>query len=144
MSRIRFHDRNTGKWCTARELTSPETLEKFSHMELSSTLFVHEAGDENSLQLIELRYSPGASVDLHAHGEDGLYYILGGEMQVGSRLLKAGSSMFVARDTLYSLKAGADGIHFLLFRPRADLSYVSKEEYETLRKERAAESKTPS
>src|SRR5688572_13131555 len=116
MARVRFHDGSCGTWQTFAQLTPPHLIDRFSGPELSSTIFVHELGDEDTPQLTEVRYLPNVAIDLHAHDEDEIFFILGGEMRMGSRLLTPGCSAFVKRDTLYSLTAGDEGAHFLVFR----------------------------
>ena len=129
MPKVRFHNSEEKNWQTVRSLAVPETLDRFSEKELSSTLYIHEEGTSNSLQLIEVKYLPGVLIDRHAHNESGIYYVLSGELMVGSRAMGPGSSVFISSQTLYGLKAGPQGAHFLAFRPRADLSYIHEDEY---------------
>jgi hypothetical protein len=48
-------------------------------------------------------------------------------MKVGAHTLCARSSVLPAR-TLYSFTAGDEGLQFLNFRPRRDMTYITKDE----------------
>ena len=89
----------------------------------------HHRGSDGEPQLFEVRIDPGVEVQSHAHGEDEIIAVVEGELQVGARTCRAGSSIFVAGDTLYGFRAGPEGVRFLNFRPRADTRYVSKAGY---------------
>jgi redox-sensitive bicupin YhaK (pirin superfamily) len=90
---------------------------------------MHHLGTVDEPQLFELRVPPNTELAPHAHGQDEIIYIAEGEIHVGRRVLKAGSSVFVAKQTLYSLKAGPEGARFLNFRPRIDGQYITKTEF---------------
>ena len=129
MARVRFHDSNTERWHEFAELTPADKLDHFSPAELNSRIFVHEMGDDETLQLTEVRYLPNVDIARHAHDADEIFYLVAGELRIGERLLVPGVSVFIARDTLYSLRAGPEGAHFLVFRPTGDLSYVPEKEW---------------
>jgi quercetin dioxygenase-like cupin family protein len=114
-------------------LASPEILEKMDEGELSCANFMHHLGDVDSPQLFELKVPPNTELAPHAHGQDEIIYITEGEIHVGRRVLKAGSSVFVGKHTLYSLKAGPEGARFLNFRPRMDGQYITKAEFLEMR-----------
>ena len=44
-------------------------------------------------------------------------------------LPSAGSSVFIAAHTLYSFRAGPDGVRFLNFRPVGGARYIFKDEF---------------
>jgi len=90
-------------------------------------------GDEQTLQLTEVQYPPNVSIDLHAHNVDEIFYLLAGALRIGERSLAIGGSVYIARDTLYSLKSGPDGARFLVFRPVGDTSYVPEAEWKARR-----------
>lgn len=52
----------------------------------------------------------------HSHNVDCLYYIVSGQIQMGSEVLKAGDGFFVPADSLYSYQAGPDGVEVVEFR----------------------------
>ena len=127
MARIRFHDSNGGRWNRFDELIPAESLGEFAGPELSSTIFIHERGDAQTMQLAEVRYLPRISIKAHAHDVDEIHYVIEGELQIGSRAVRPGGSVFIARDTLYTLKTGEHGARFLTFRAVGDLSYVTEQ-----------------
>lgn len=138
MARVRFHDSNKGRWNSFAELTPDDLHSHFSTEELGSQIFVHEMGDEQTLQLSEVRYPPHVSIELHAHDVDEIFYLVQGELQIGTRTMAPGASVFIAGNTLYSLKSGPDGAHFLVFRPVGDMSYVPEAEWRARGKSVAA------
>ncbi|MGE3747400.1 MAG: hypothetical protein AB7G25_17080, partial [Sphingomonadaceae bacterium] len=87
MARVRFHDGKVEHWHKFSELAPEETHSHFSTAELSSEIFVHEMGDEQTLQLTEVQYPPNVSIDLHAHDVDEIFYLLAGALRIGERSL---------------------------------------------------------
>ncbi len=96
-------------------------------------------GSTEDLQLFEARIAPDALVEQHAHFEDEIVYVLSGELVLGSRRLGPGCSVYVGGETLYSFRAGPDGLHFLNFRARADRSFIDKDAFMKLRERRRSE-----
>jgi quercetin dioxygenase-like cupin family protein len=103
---------------------------------------LHHPGSETDLQMFEVRVPPGHVVESHAHDEDEIVYVLEGEMILGARVLKAGSSAMIPGKTLYGFSAGADGLVFLNFRARRDVTFHTKEQFMTQRKAAGAASTT--
>jgi hypothetical protein len=64
----------------------------------------------------------------HAHLVDEIIYVVAGQLMIGSRVLEPGSSVFIAGRTLYTFRAGPEGVHFVNFRPCAGGNYLSKDE----------------
>lgn len=122
-AKVRIHDARDSKWRSAREAATPEVLALLSEGELSSEIYVHERGTEDSPRLSEVRFPPHAAVEVHSHDEDEIIYIVKGELRLGQRPLGPGSSLFVSGGTFYSFSAGPAGVQFLNFRPRKDGSY---------------------
>jgi quercetin dioxygenase-like cupin family protein len=91
------------------------------------TRFFH-AGNATELQMFEVTYEPRAVVEPHAHDESEIIYVLEGEMHFGARVLTPESSVYIPRRTLYSFRAGPDGLRFIEFRARQDLSYIAKQD----------------
>jgi len=105
----------------------PELAETLEPDEANTLVHIHAEGSEKLLQLFEVKLPARAKQRVHAHHHDEIIYVVGGEMRVGNRTLKPGSSMFIAGETFYSFEAGPDGLHFLNFRPCKDISYILPE-----------------
>lgn len=134
---IRIHEDSSTEWIVIRDVN--RNPEDHPDKYLDSSYRVHEQGSEESLQLLEGNYLPDTVVDVHAHLHDEIVYVVAGEMVVGNKALKPGSSIFVAANTLYSFKAGPNGLRFLNFRAVEDRSYIRKEDF--LAERRAAKAK---
>ncbi len=91
--------------------------------ELTSEYKVREGGSGGMPQLVELRYQPGAEIQVHSHDEDEIMYILEGSMRINNRTVGPGGCLYIAGGTFYGFHAGADGLHILNFRPRADTTF---------------------
>jgi quercetin dioxygenase-like cupin family protein len=89
----------------------------------------HLQGDDDAPQLFEVRFPPNAAVAPHAHAEDEVLHVLEGELRFGKQAYPAGSTVSVPGNTLYAFTAGPDGARFLNFRPRADYTNFTKEEF---------------
>jgi hypothetical protein len=96
--------------------------------ELAGTSREHHLGSETEPELFEVRSPPNTVVHPHAHLVDEIIYVIAGELIVGSRTLGPGSSVFIAGRTLYTFRAGPDGVHFVNFRPCSGGGYLSKDE----------------
>jgi quercetin dioxygenase-like cupin family protein len=126
MSKIAIHESRHAQWRRGRELAPPEDLARIPDPELDSLVNVHRMGDEASPQLLEIRMEPNTRIGVHSHDEDEIIYIVEGELRVGDKALDPGSSLFVAGGAFYSFTAGPEGVRFLNFRPRRDLTYNVK------------------
>ncbi len=129
MSRVRVHRPAALKRIRIRDLVSDEDQQLYSDAEMESTIRYHEPGGGEALQLLEIDYRPGADIVLHAHVEDEIIFVLAGTLHIGFQVVEAGSSVFVAGDTLYGFRAGPDGLRILNFRPRQDNSFITKDVY---------------
>jgi quercetin dioxygenase-like cupin family protein len=96
---------------------------------LDSETWVHYPGDAHEPTLYEVQFVPGTEIPPHVHDRDEIIYIVDGEMQLGSRTLGAGSSIFIAANTLYSFRAGQAGLRFLNFRTTGDARTIPKAEF---------------
>ena len=76
MSRIRLHERESLNWVCVADVAAPHLLPRLGEAELASHLAFHEPGDEETLQLFEVAYEPHATIEVHAHHEDEIIYIL--------------------------------------------------------------------
>jgi quercetin dioxygenase-like cupin family protein len=87
-------------------------------------LLFREPGDQGmSLSYVWLK--SGFIHPRHSHNTDCLYYVLGGELRLGSRTLKKGDGLFVPADAAYTYEAGPGGVEVLEFRnaTRFDLAF---------------------
>jgi quercetin dioxygenase-like cupin family protein len=128
---IRFADSNDLVWMKSTdepEAASREVFGKLTDQERSFLSAIHHLGSERDLQLFEVQVQPGAGTAVHAHAESEIIYVVAGEIKMGGRTVKAGSSVFIEAGTLYSFTAGPEGLRFLNFRPRRDDSYIPKDE----------------
>lgn len=84
------------------------------HGQIMRTLFA--APGEQGFSLTYAWFKSGFIVPRHSHNADCLYYVLGGEMRLGSQTLHRGDGVMVPSDTPYSFEAGPDGVEILEFR----------------------------
>lgn len=55
----------------------------------------------------------------HSHDSDCLYYVIGGELHMGSHVLRKGDGFFIPAGHAYGYQAGAEGVEVLEFRNAA-------------------------
>jgi mannose-6-phosphate isomerase-like protein (cupin superfamily) len=108
---------------TRDERLTEDMREKLDEGERGTEYRMREPGTDHSPQLVEIRYQPNSEIKLHSHDEDEIMYIVSGSMQLGSRTVGAGSSLFIAGGTFYGFRVGPEGLQILNFRPRADPSF---------------------
>ena len=125
MSRVHIQAEEGFDWLLSRETLPPDMTGNYSEGELNASYRIRDMGDDHRPQLVELRYEPEAVVQVHAHDEDEIIYILGGEMHIGGRWLGAGTSVSIAGGTFYGFTAGPEGLQFLNFRPRKDVTFYT-------------------
>ncbi|MFT3966151.1 MAG: hypothetical protein QM690_09740 [Sphingobium sp.] len=53
----------------------------------------------------------------HAHPEDEIIFITGGQVRLGRRLYGPGTALAIAAHTLYGFSPGPEGVSFVTFRP---------------------------
>lgn len=65
----------------------------------------------------------------HRHNADCLYYIISGDLSLGTKVLSAGDGFLVPADTVYSYVPGDNGVEVLEFRTAAsfDIRFRSSE-----------------
>ena len=124
MAKIKVSDVDEANWIRSVDMAPPEMVDTLEPDEANTLINIHAEGSDDVLQLFEVKLPAGAKQRVHAHDTDEIIYVVGGAMRVGNRLLKPGSSLFVAGKTMYSFEAGPEGLQFLNFRPRKDLSYI--------------------
>jgi hypothetical protein len=122
MGKIRIHQEADCKLMTAKDfliekLGANADLGRFSDEALSTKMRIFEEGSDSSPRLFESQVLPNTTAAVHTHEEDKIMYILEGEMQLGNRSLKRGSTIFIEAKTPYGFKTGPEGVKFLNFRP---------------------------
>ena len=80
-----------------------------------SLLLFKEPG-EQGMSLVYLWLKSGYVLPPHSHNGDCLYYVVGGELHIGAKILRKGDGMFIPADAAYSYKAGDEGVEVLEFR----------------------------
>lgn len=78
-------------------------------------LLFSEAG-ETGLSLVYVWFKSHYVLPPHSHDCDCLYYVLDGELRIGSRVLHQGDGLFVPAEHIYSYEAGPQGVEVLEFR----------------------------
>jgi hypothetical protein len=122
------------KWEFTRETGPDDVKANFEHIwkqydeDRGDESCIHQWGTDTLPQLFEVKLAPNYHALPHAHEQNEVMFILGGEMRVGNDVLKPGSSLMVPAGVLYSFIAGGEGVHFLNFRPRRDVSFITVED----------------
>lgn len=73
-------------------------------------------------------FKSGFPLPLHSHNADCLYYIIAGELKLGTELLGTGDGFFVGQDVPYSYVPGDRGVEVLEFRTsdQFDIRFLGK------------------
>lgn len=74
-----------------------------------------EPGEEG-LSLGYAWFKSGYVLPRHSHNADCVYYVLGGELVMGSQTLRKGDGVFIPADAGYTYEAGPNGVEVLEFR----------------------------
>jgi quercetin dioxygenase-like cupin family protein len=72
--------------------------------------------DEAGFSLALVWFKSGFVLPRHSHNTECLYYILAGELRLGSQILRKGDGFFLPADHAYSYEAGPEGVEVLEFR----------------------------
>lgn len=96
---------------------------KLAEGELDAQSRMHHLGADDRLQLFEVRAPAGARFNPHSHDEDEIILVVEGELHAGSHVVRPGESMYVTGGTVYSFRAGPEGLRFFNFRPRMDVTF---------------------
>ncbi len=88
-----------------------------------SRMLFSEAGDEG-MSLVHVWFKSGYVLPFHSHSSDCLYYVLAGELRIGSRVLRQGEGFFIPADQGYGYEAGPDGVEVLEFRNATKFNLV--------------------
>ncbi len=134
MAKVSVFTADSGEWLTGSNAESEGLKAVPDRKEiLGGMRRIRYEGSDTELQLFEAKIGPDQEVESHAHVEDEIVYVVGGSMRLGARVLEPGASVYIPGMTLYSFRAGPDGLHYLNFRPRRDETHYSKEQFMTLR-----------
>jgi quercetin dioxygenase-like cupin family protein len=74
-----------------------------------------EPGDQG-LSLVYVWFKSGYILPRHSHNVDCLYYVLGGELHMGTQVLRKGDGIFIPANAAYTYEAGPNGVEVLEFR----------------------------
>jgi len=135
MAKIKVSDVDEANWIRSVDMAPPEMVDTLEPDEANTLINIHAEGSDDVLQLFEVKLPAGAKQRVHAHDTDEIIYVVSGAMQLGNRTLGPGSSVYVAKDTLYGFAAGEAGLRILVFRSDGRVKYCSKDDYLRLRAE---------
>jgi mannose-6-phosphate isomerase-like protein (cupin superfamily) len=72
--------------------------------------------DTNGFSMVHAWFGENFPLPRHTHSGDCLYYVLKGELRMGSKTVKAGSGFFVPSGRPYTYRAGPGGVEVIEFR----------------------------
>lgn len=75
-----------------------------------------EHPDDGGMSLVRTWFAPNFVLPRHSHSADCLYYVVAGEVRLGSRTLSVGDGFHVGADAPYGYTAGPEGAEVLEFR----------------------------
>jgi quercetin dioxygenase-like cupin family protein len=105
------------------DVVNDELRAKLAEGELDARSRMHHLGSDDRLQLFEVVAPPDARFNAHSHDEDEIILVVEGELHAGSRVVRAGESMYVTGGTVYAFRSGPEGLRFFNFRPRMDVTF---------------------
>ena len=82
----------------------------------AKTVLLFKESGESGMSLAYIWFKSGYLLPRHTHDSDCLYYVLAGELQFGSRVLRKGDGMFIPANAGYTYQAGSEGVEVLEFR----------------------------
>lgn len=126
MAKIQTYEKDSTPWLVAKP-------DPGSDQSSAASRERHPGGDDEP-QLFDVKLGPNGHSQVHTHEEDEIIYIVAGQMQFGQHTLNPGDSIYIPGMVLYSFKAGPEGLQFINFRPRKDISYYRKDEFIELQK----------
>ncbi|ADP80556.1 cupin domain-containing protein [Pseudofrankia inefficax] len=105
-------------------MMTPPTIDKAVYTQLDirpvdagqrvTVLYKGEGPD--GFSLVHSWFGAGFRLPRHSHSADCLYYVVSGEILMGTRTMGKGDGFFVAADAQYAYTAGPDGAEVLEFR----------------------------
>jgi quercetin dioxygenase-like cupin family protein len=125
---------NTPSLLTRDEITDPAIRSKLSQGDLGTHVRHHHRDGPDQLNLFEVVLEPNGELSPHGHVGDEILYVLEGEMRLGGRVVRPGSSVLIRAMTAYLIKAGPEGLRFLNFFGRLDGStYLHRDDLIAMR-----------
>jgi mannose-6-phosphate isomerase-like protein (cupin superfamily) len=85
------------------------------HLGNGSRVLFQDA-DPDGFSLVHAWFGENFPLPRHTHSGDCLYFVLRGELKMGSKTVKAGSGFFVPSNRPYTYRAGVGGVEVLEFR----------------------------
>lgn len=100
-------------------------------------VLVRQSEEEGGFSLVHVWFKPNFPLPRHSHNADCMYYVISGQVSMGSQVLEAGDSFFVPEGAPYLYSAGPDGVEVLEIRrgtPRFDIALqdASPEQWESM------------
>ncbi len=71
-------------------------------------------------------FKPGYPLPLHSHNSDCLYYIISGDIRMGTEEMEAGDGFFLPAETPYTYTIGDGGVELLEFRTQEEFDIQFK------------------
>jgi mannose-6-phosphate isomerase-like protein (cupin superfamily) len=78
------------------------------------TLFRHD--EDDGFSLVYAWFKPHYHLPRHSHNVDCLYYVVSGQVIMGSQVVGPGDGFYVPADQAYGYRAGPEGVEVLEFR----------------------------
>jgi len=75
-----------------------------------------ENPSDGGMSLVQTWFAPNFVLPRHSHSTDCLYYVVAGEVRLGSQTLSVGDGFYVSADSPYRYTAGPEGAEVLEFR----------------------------
>lgn len=120
---IRVHHDDRMAWRKIGDIPMGWMRDHIDPTELEGHLRFHEAGDDATMQLMEMQLNPHTLVAPHAHDADEIFFVVEGSLHWGDKALAAGGSLYIPAGTTYSFTTGDRPARLLNFRARADHSF---------------------
>jgi quercetin dioxygenase-like cupin family protein len=82
----------------------------------TTTTVLFKGDGPDGFSLVHAKFKTGYRLPRHSHSADCLYYVLAGELRMGSRVLRTGEGFFIRAGAQYAYEAGPEGVEVLEFR----------------------------
>ncbi len=82
----------------------------------SVTRVLFQAPGSSGFSLVYAWFKSNFPLPAHTHNSDCLYYVVSGELALGTQVLRAGDGFHVPANAVYSYVAGPQGVEVLEFR----------------------------
>lgn len=125
MGTIRFASPENTPYIVRPDVVTEEQRTNITEDTLKTKVRHYQPGSDTELQMFEVTMLPNLVGPQHAHEESEIIYVLAGEMIFGRRVLTPGCSVYIPGRTLYKFDTGPEGVTFLNFRRRHDLTYYT-------------------